>query len=91
MVKYSLNLTKQAEKDMKLIKKAGLDNKVKELLSIISVNPYKNPPPWEGLKGNLNAYCSRRINKQHRLVYRVYKKERAVKVLSMWSHYENIR
>ncbi len=33
---------------------------------------------------------SRRINLQHRLVYQVYAKEKAVKVLRMWTHYDRL-
>ena len=31
---------------------------------------------------------SRRINAQHRLVYRVIEKEKTIMIVSMWSHYE---
>jgi toxin YoeB len=37
---------------------------------------------------DLRAYCSRRINIQHRLVYQVLEDLRLVKVLRMWTHYE---
>ena len=56
----------------KLLKGAGLASKAKNLLNIIAENPFQNPPPYEGLVGNLNGYYSRRINIQHRLVYQVY-------------------
>jgi Txe/YoeB family toxin of Txe-Axe toxin-antitoxin module len=36
----------------------------------------------------LKGACSRRINIQHRLVYEVLKEERVVKVLRLWSHYD---
>lgn len=39
---------------------------------MIATNPFKNPPPYEQLPGNLSGYYSRRINIQHRLVYEVY-------------------
>ena len=84
---WTIKFTKNAEKDKKLIKSAGLEIKVKKLLNLISENPYKNPPSYEKLVGDLNGYCSRRINLQHRLVYKVYEDIKTVVVHSMWSHY----
>ena len=66
---------------------------------MIKENPYQNPPPYEGLLGNLQGLYSRRINIQHRLVYEVYnepfeengiKYDGTVKVIRMWTHYEDI-
>ena len=37
---------------------------------------------------DMSGAISRRINKQHRLVYQVLPHENAVKVLRMWTHYE---
>ncbi|MDP3038074.1 MAG: Txe/YoeB family addiction module toxin, partial [Rhodocyclaceae bacterium] len=47
-----------------------------------------NPPPFEKLVGDLAGACSRRINIQHRIVYEVFAKEKTVRVLRMWTHYE---
>ena len=51
-------------------------------------DPYRKPPPFEKLIGDLAGAYSRRINIQHRLVYQVLEDERVVKVLRLWSHYE---
>lgn len=59
---YIIRFSKQAEKDKKLLKAAGLDGKAKFLLNMIAGNPFQNPPPYEGVVGNLNGYYSRRIN-----------------------------
>jgi len=40
------------------------------------------------LVGDLAGAYSRRINIQHRIVYQVFAKERTVRVLRMWTHYE---
>ena len=69
---YIIRFGKQADKDKKMLKGAGLDIKARNLLNIIGKNPFQNPPPYERLVGNLNGYYSRRINIQHRLVYQVY-------------------
>ena len=86
---YLVKFSKQADKDKKMLKGAGLDKKAKELLNIVANNPFQMPPPYEALLGNLNGFYSRRINIQHRLVYQVLEKEKTVKIISIWSHYEN--
>ena len=69
---YRIVYTKQAAKDIKNLKAAGLSIKAKELIEVIRNDPFKNPPPYEGLVGNLDGFYSRRINIKHRLVYQVY-------------------
>lgn len=88
MVKYKLVYTNQALKDAKKISSSGLKPKVEKLLSLLAENPYQDYPPFEKLQGDLTGAFSRRINIQHRLVYQVYDKEKVVKVISMWTHYE---
>ena len=87
-MKYLLVFTKQAQKDAKKIASAGLKPKAQSLLDILANDPFQNPPPYEKLIGDLAGAYSRRINIQHRLVFQVLKKERVVKVLRLWSHYE---
>ena len=91
---------KQAAKDIKNLKSAGLDKKAKELIEIIRDNPFQAPPAYEGLVGNLQGYYSRRINIQHRLVYQVYAEpitidgveyQGTVKIIRMWTHYDRLR
>lgn len=90
MVEYKIIFSKLADKDKKLLKQAGLENKTKELLDIISINPYQNPPSFEKLKGNLTGLCSRRISLQHRLVYEIDEEKKEIFVLRMWSHYDKL-
>lgn len=85
---WQLYYTKQAQKDAKKLASSGLKNKAQELLKIIEQDPYQNPPTYEKLVGDLSGAYSRRINIQHRLVYQVLEKEKSVKVLRLWSHYE---
>ncbi|MEH6550677.1 MAG: Txe/YoeB family addiction module toxin [Pseudomonadales bacterium] len=85
---WQLYYTKQAQKDARKLASSGLKNKAQELLTIIQTDPYQNPPPYEKLVGDLSGAYSRRINIQHRLVYQVLEKEKSIKVLRLWSHYE---
>lgn len=88
MSNYKLVYTKQAKKDAKKAASSGLKSKIEELLEIIEENPFEEYPPYEKLVGNLEGAYSRRINIQHRLVYQVYEKEKVVKVIRMWTHYD---
>ncbi|MDU5100462.1 MAG: Txe/YoeB family addiction module toxin [Peptoniphilus grossensis] len=91
MVTYKILITKAALKDKEKIKgNKALESKVKNLIELISKNPYESPPSFEKLKGDLDGLISRRINIQHRLVYEVYEEEKVVKIISMWTHYENL-
>lgn len=83
MVEYKIFFSKLADKDKKLIKQAGLEDKTLNLLDMISENPYQTPPTYEKLKGNLDGLLSRRISLQHRLVYKVYEKEKEIFVVRM--------
>ncbi len=80
--------TRQAQKDAKKLKAAGLKEKAEDLLLVLKKDPYQNPPPYEKLVGDLAGAYSRRINIQHRLVYQVYDVEKVVKILRLWTHYE---
>ena len=85
---WLLYFTRQAQKDAKKLKESGLKNKAEEILDILKEDPYKNPPKYEKLVGDLSGAYSRRINIQHRLVYQVLEKEKTVKIIRMWTHYE---
>ena len=82
---FRVKVSKQAEKDLDLLKRAGLSKKAKSIVDVLKENPFE--PPYEKLVGNLKGFYSRRINIQHRLVYLVDEKEKVVLIVSMWSHY----
>lgn len=88
MSNYKLVYTKQAKKDAKKAASSGLKSKIEDLLEIIEEDPFAEYPPYEKLVGKLVRAYSRRINIQHRLVYQVYEKEKVVKVIRMWIHYD---
>ena len=88
MVSWKIVFTKQAQKDAKKISNAGLRRQTQNVLNILKENSFQNPPAYEKLVGDLRGAYSRRINIQHRLIYQVLKKEKIVKVIRMWTHYE---
>ena len=85
---WNLVFSKYALKDAKKLSAAGLKEKAQALLDILELNPLQNPPPYEKLVGDLKGAYSRRINIQHRLVYEVFRKEKTVRILRMWTHYD---
>ena len=84
---WTIELAKEAIRDAQKVKRSPFAEKVKALLTLLARNPFQVPPPYEKLVPPLADTYSRRINQQHRLVYRVYKDEGIVKVLRMWTHY----
>ena len=88
MVKWKLVYTKQAQKDAKKLKEAGLKPQALQLLEILKKDPFQSPPHFEKLVGDLSGAYSRRINIQHRLIYQVLKDKNIIKIIRMWTHYE---
>ena len=88
MVTWELVFSKQALKDAKKVKAAGLKPKAEELLAILQADPFQTPPAFEKLVGDLTGAYSRRLNIHNRLVYEVFARQRVVRVLRMWTHYE---
>ncbi|MDU9047698.1 MAG: Txe/YoeB family addiction module toxin [Candidatus Electrothrix sp. Rat3] len=85
---YTVKFMTQAQKDAKKLAASGLKRKAQKLIEIIQNNPLQYPPEYEFLKGDMKGLISRRINKQHRLVYEIFEEEKRIKIYRMWSHYE---
>lgn len=86
--KYTIKFSKQASKDKILLKNAKLDKKCKALLSLMTENPFVFPPTYEKLSGDLKGIYSRRINRQHRLLYEIDEEKNEIHIIRMWTHYE---
>lgn len=86
---WDIRFTHNAEKEKKLLKQAGLETKAKKLLNVLATKPYQNPPRDEKLTGDLLGYYSRRINIQHRMVYRIDEERHMVIIHAMRTPYEN--
>ena len=85
---YNIIYSSQAQKDAKKAGRSGIKNNIQKLINILQNNPYQTPPPFEKLLGDLSGVYSRKINMQHRLVYQIFEKEKIVKIIRMWTHYE---
>jgi Txe/YoeB family toxin of toxin-antitoxin system len=88
VVSWRLVYTRQAQRDPKKLAASGLRPKAEVLLEVLAKDPFRDPPPFEKLVGDLAGAYSRRINIHHRLVYQVLTEMRTVKVIRMWTHYE---
>jgi toxin YoeB len=88
LVSWQILFTKQAQQDAKKLSRSNLRAKAEASLALIARDPFQTPPPYEKLVGDLTGAYSRRLNIQHRIVYQVYRRERVVKILRMWTHYE---
>jgi Txe/YoeB family toxin of toxin-antitoxin system len=88
MVKWKAVYTRQAQRDARKLAASGHKEKAETLLGILSEDPFKSPPPFEKLVGDLSGAYSRRISIQHRLVYQVLEDIKTIKVIRMWTHYE---
>jgi toxin YoeB len=89
VVTWRLLYTRQAQRDAKKLARGGLKPRAQKLLELLAKDPYRTPPPFEKLVGDLTGACSRRINIQHRLVYQVLDDLQIVKIIRMWTHYES--
>lgn len=87
-MKWKVVYTKQAQKDAKKVSSSGLKDKAIKLIELLKNDPFQNPPNFEKLVGDLSGTYSRRINIQHRLIYQVFDKEKKIKIIRMWTHYE---
>jgi len=88
VVTWRVVFTRQARREAKKLSASNLRPQAEALLAILREDPFRSPPPYEKLLGDLSGAYSRRINIQHRLVYQVLEAERVVKVIRMWTHYE---
>jgi toxin YoeB len=84
---YQITLENQALKDINYFKKCDkvILKKIHNLLLEIAHNPFEGIGKPEALKFELSGYWSRRVTIEHRLVYRVIKKQ--VFVISCRHHY----
>lgn len=88
--KYTIKFSKQAEKDKKNLKSSGLDKNCKNILDLMENDPFCYPPSYEKLCGELSGLYSRRINRQHRIVYEIDENLKEIHIIRMWTHYDKL-
>ncbi|MCF8451420.1 MAG: Txe/YoeB family addiction module toxin [Taibaiella sp.] len=83
-----ISITKKAKEDLTYWKKSGnipVQQKISKLIESMLVSPYEGLGKPEPLKYELTGIWSRRIDKEHRLVYEV--EENRIIILSLRGHY----
>lgn len=82
-------ISPQAINDLQLFKfgNSKLAFKVLELIQDISKNNYSGIGKPESLKGNYQGFWSRRINDEHRLIYRIL--DNKIEIVSCFGHYND--
>lgn len=88
--KYTIKFSKTAEKDKIKLKNSGLDKSCKKILNLMTEDPFCYPPAYEKLSGDLTGLYSRRINRQHRLVYEIDNEKHEIHIIRMWTHYNRL-
>lgn len=88
MSNYSVRSKKGARRDFKKLKGSYLEKSFLEIIQQLKVNPYRNNQSFEKLVPPIKGFYSRRINVQHRVVYKVDEAKREVIIYSAWGHYE---
>lgn len=89
---YEIELTKEADKEIERLKKAGdmvVLKRISTLLHELILHPTMGTGKPEKLKYEYAGYWSRRINKKHRLIYQIDFEQRTVIVLSISGHYDD--
>lgn len=80
---YKIKFSRQAEKDKIKLKSSGLDKNCKNILILMTSDPFCYPPSYEKLNGDLNGLYSRRINRQHRIIYEVIEDKKEIHIIRM--------
>ena len=88
---YLIEFTLQAQQDVVALQKHNpqLIKKLAKLLDELREHPRSGTGQIEQLKYFENETWSRRLNKEHRLVYEIHDNEVLVLVVSAYGHYIN--
>ena len=84
-----VEFTLKAEEDVIFWKKSGnklMQKKIRNLIENIKDNPFEGIGKPEQLKYDWVGYWSRRINKEHRLIYEV--RNNKILIHSLRGHYD---
>jgi toxin YoeB len=85
-----VKLLEEAEEHLLFWKKSGnisIQKKIQQLLRSIEESPQAGIGKPEPLKYNLSGLWSRRINKEHRLVYEIDEENNQIVIHSLKGHY----
>lgn len=90
MGQYSVAISDEARQDLLHWKKVGdksILRKIDRIFEELALHPETGIGKPEPLRGNLSGCWSRRLNKQHRIVYEISDSTVTVLVISARGHY----
>lgn len=85
---YTVKIKNSAKLDLKRIKQSKLKEQFLDVVDVLRRDSYSATQSFEKLKPSLEGFYSRRLNRQHRVVYKVNEHEKSVEIYSAWTHYE---
>lgn len=91
-MKYDIDFTDLALKDIQKLRKSGekaVLKKIEVLINELQFHPYSGTGKPKLLKSNFNGLWSRRITQKHRLVYKVDDEKITVLIVSTAGHYND--
>lgn len=88
MSNYQVFIKNSAKSDLKKLKQSNLKDSFLAIYQTLQDNPYELSQSFEKLQPKKEGRYSRRVNHQHRVVYRVNEDLKQVEIYSAWSHYE---
>lgn len=88
MSNYSIQIKNSAKVDLRKIKQSNLRAQFDKVIQTLREDSYLPTQSFEKLKPTHEGRYSRRLNRQHRVVYRVNEDEKIVEIYSAWTHYE---
>lgn len=89
MNNYSVQIKNSAKADLKKIKQSNLKSQFEKVIQTLKEDPYLPTQSFEKLKSTHEGRYSRRLNRQHRVVYKVNEVDKIVEIYSAWTHYES--
>lgn len=87
---YCVRFSPQAVEDIAYFKKLGdtsIQKKITKLVAELEQHPTTGTGRVEALRFDMSGMWSRRINSEHRIVYRIDEEKHEVYVLALKGHY----
>lgn len=85
---YRVLIKNSAKSDLRKVKQSHLRESFEAVVAQLKANPFEPNQSFEKLVPPAAGKYSRRLNSQHRVVYKVNKESQTVEIYSAWSHYE---
>jgi Txe/YoeB family toxin of toxin-antitoxin system len=89
-VSYRVLIKNSAKPDIKKLGSSYLRGRFLEIVDTLKDDPYRPTDSFKKLLPYHNGFYSRRLNQQHRVVYKVNEQKQQVEIYSAWNHYRKL-